>query len=99
MADGGLKIEIDSALAERVRAAAEAIGVTPDVFVSELIARELLDYGSFDWDADLDPAIDRQIAEDAVRTGDLVPAEEVVRWMRSWFTVDELPTPEPRRGA
>jgi hypothetical protein len=89
MADGGLTVNIDETLAARIRAAAEAAGVSPDALVSEMVARQLFSDADYDWDDDRDPAIDYQIAEAAARDGDLTPVGEVVSWMRSWFPSDE----------
>ena len=35
-------------------------------------------------------------AEADVAAGRLVPHEEVVKWLRSWGTPDELPCPVPK---
>ena len=43
MADGGLKIELDEDLAQRVKDAAEAVGQSADQFANELIAKSLDD--------------------------------------------------------
>jgi len=42
--------------------------------------------------SDLDPAIDAAIADEALRAGDWAPLDDVVTWMRSWFTPDQWPT-------
>ena len=97
MVDGSLTIQIDHPLAARLAVAAAARGVAIDTFVRNALAGQLeLDEG---WNHDPDPAIDEAIADEAERTGDLVPAGDVVDWMRSWFTPDELPMPTqpPRR--
>jgi predicted transcriptional regulator len=36
-------------------------------------------------------------AEADVAAGRLVPHEEVVKWLQSWGTPDELPCPVPKR--
>ncbi|HEY1430981.1 MAG TPA: hypothetical protein VGF39_05030, partial [Stellaceae bacterium] len=36
-------------------------------------------------------------AEADVADGRLVPHEEVVKWLQSWGTPDELPCPVPKR--
>ncbi len=98
MADGALTIEIDEALAERLASAAASKGVDVDRFVRDALASHLDSTSSTSiggWNDDPDPAIDEAIAQEAERTGDLVPANEVVAWMRSWFTPDELPIPAP----
>jgi len=90
MADGGLTVQIDDDLAADVKAAAEAMGVSVDFYVRKTLACR-----GRDWSNDPDPAIDEAIADEAAHTGDLVPAEDVVAWMRSWFTDREQPMPLP----
>jgi hypothetical protein len=43
MADGGLTIELNEGLAQRVKDAAEALGQSADQFANELIAKSLDD--------------------------------------------------------
>jgi predicted transcriptional regulator len=93
MADGALAIEIDETLAERLASAASSKGVAVETFVRNALESHLDLYVA--WNEDPDPAIDEVIAQQAERTGDLVPAREVVAWMRSWFTPHELPPPVP----
>jgi predicted transcriptional regulator len=38
----------------------------------------------------------RAIAEADIEAGRVVPHEDVVRWLRSWGTFDELPCPVPK---
>ena len=38
----------------------------------------------------------RRIADQTLRDGG-IPLEDVIRWVESWDTEDELPPPEPRR--
>jgi predicted transcriptional regulator len=99
MADGGMTVNIDEALAARVRAAAKAAGVSVETLVAEMLARQLFSYGDYDWDADLNPQVDLEVAEAAERDGDFVPSDEAVRWMRSWFSTDETSPPVPRPRA
>jgi predicted transcriptional regulator len=35
-------------------------------------------------------------AEGAIKAGRVVPHEEVVKWLKSWGTDNELPCPEPK---
>jgi predicted transcriptional regulator len=93
MADGALTIEIDEPLAERLASAAASKGVAVETFVRDALASHLDQ--DWVWNDDPDPAVDEAIAQEAKRTGDLVPANEVVAWMRSWFTPNELPLPVP----
>jgi predicted transcriptional regulator len=49
---------------------------------------------------DADTAAETRAIEEAeadVAAGRLVPHEEVVKWLRSWGTPDELPCPIPKR--
>jgi predicted transcriptional regulator len=68
MADGGLTIELNEALAERVRALAEASGTTAEALVCEAVS----DYVD-DWSQTLDPLAGYD------RTGQFVDAEEAMR--------------------
>jgi len=95
MADDGMTVRIDEVLATQVKAAAAAKGVPVEVYVEDALASYLRD--GMAWDEDLDPAIDDAIGDEALRTGDTVPAEDVVAWMRSWFTPHELPKPAPTK--
>ncbi len=92
MADDGFTVQIDDDLAEGVRAAAAARGVPVEVFVRDALT--YLVSSEFEWSDDLDPAIDDQIADDAIRTGDTLPFEAVRPWLRSWGKADELPPPK-----
>ena len=38
----------------------------------------------------------RRIADETLRNGG-IPLEDVIRWVESWGTENELPPPEPRR--
>ena len=94
MADDGFSVRIDDDLAEGVRAAAAAKGVTVEVFVRDALT--LLVSAESEWSDDLDPAIDDRIAEDAIRTGETMPFEAVRPWLRSWGKPGELPPPKWR---
>jgi predicted transcriptional regulator len=94
MPDGALTIEIDEPLAERLASAAASKGVAVETFIREALASHLdLDWG---WNDDPNPAVDEAIAQEAERTGNLVPARDVVAWIHSWLTPDELPMPAPQ---
>ena len=71
MADDGLKIELDAALAGRVRAFAEAAGAP-----IETVVREALSGYVDDWSETLDRLTEYD------RTGDYVDAEEALRGFR-----------------
>lgn len=90
-----LTISFPAPLADEVRAAAEARGLTPEEYVRKQIA----------WDIALgdddEPAIgveeDRAAFEDYERTGMGIPGEEVEAWLRSLTTDNPLPRPRPRK--
>ena len=69
MAGGGLKLELDEALSERLKAAASALGRSVDDYAAELIADGLDQDGS----DDPDPAIDEKIADETLARGDGAP--------------------------
>jgi len=74
MADGDLTLKIDQALAERLKAAADAAGESLDDYVRH--ALEV--FGAGDWD-EIDRICDQTVAE-----GDGVPFEGLRPWLRSW---------------
>jgi hypothetical protein len=97
MADGELTLTIDAALAERIKARAEATGQS----VEDLAAKGLdlvfgNDRGFNDSEAHWDEV--QRIAEDTEREGG-IPLEDVERWVASWDTDNELSPPEPRPRA
>ena len=72
-----LTISIPAPLADEVRAAAEARGLTPEEYVREQIADDLAfdaEYNDLSWDEDL-----RRLEE----TGANIPAEEVFAEIRA----------------
>jgi len=73
MADGGLKLELDEALSERLRAAAAAADRSIGDFAAQLISRGLDDQWS--------EAISRLAEYD--RTGEYVDADEALSAFRS----------------
>jgi plasmid stability protein len=77
MADGGMTLTIDEALAERLKARAEAAGQSVEDF-----ARRLLEEDAAIWD-EVDAICDATIAN-----GDGVPLEELEPWMRGWGKSD-----------
>ncbi len=73
MADGGLKLELDAALSERVKTAAEAEGARPEEMAAKLIQRGL----EADWAEDF-----ARVAEfDAA--GEAIPADQYVAELRA----------------
>ncbi len=92
MADGGLKLEIEETLAESVRAAAAKQGIPVEMFVRDALAHHI--FADVEWSEDLDPSIDGQIADEALRSGQTISWEEIEPWLRSWGKPDELPPPK-----
>ena len=87
MADGQTSsIEIESKLGDRLGALADRTGRSP----KELAEEALAEYLAFkEWHvAAVEEAI-REVDEGAP----MVPHEEVVRWLESWGTDQELPPP------
>lgn len=71
MADG-VDIHLDPEQAERLRVAADMVGMSPTDF-----AVALIDAGLPKRIVDPDPAIDHAILDEAIRTGNTVPWPEV----------------------
>lgn len=95
MDDGYITVRIDEDLAADVMAAAAACGLPVEAYVNNALNDQLSpQFGQW---VDPDPTIDKAIIDDAFRTGNLVPADKVIAWMRSWFTDHELPEPIPDR--
>lgn len=90
-----LTITLPAPLADEVRAAAEARGVSPEEYVRQQLAFDI----ALDGDGIDDDDIEEDLAAAAEfeRTGIGVPWEEVRAWMASWGTAAELPPPQPRK--
>ena len=95
MADDGFSVQIDEELAEELRAAAAALGVSVDIYVRDALAHRL--HADVDWSDDADPRIDERIIDAAVRRGATIPWEEIRPWVESWGKPDELPPPRWRK--
>lgn len=68
-------------------------GLEQEKVLAEAVA--LLDsLGNF---AELDVAEDRRRLENFKRTREAIPLGEIVEWVKSWDTPNELPRPKPRR--
>jgi hypothetical protein len=92
-----LTISLEGPLAENIRAAAQARGLSPEDFVRKQLAFDIaLDDRRSGFDAE-DVEEDVAAAEEFDRTGVGIPWEEVRDWMSSWGTENELPPPEPRK--
>lgn len=94
MADDGLNIQLDSDLAEDVKAAAAALGVPVEDFVRDAVAQRL--FAELQWSDDPDPRIDERIVAEALRKGDTIPWSEIRPWIESWGKAGELPPPKWR---
>ena len=78
MADGGMTLQIDEALAERLKARAEAVGQSVEAFALHLLEKE----DAAIWE-EVDAICDATIAND-----DGIPLEELESWMRGWGKSD-----------
>ena|ERR1700761_8993025 len=99
-------IEIDATTADMLEREAKARGLSLQDFLAEL-ARNNPDpvpsgleamraAGRGPWSPDA-LAEDMRAAADFERTGEGIPFDEVVSWMKSWGSGNELPRPKPRR--
>jgi hypothetical protein len=95
MADGGMTLEIDEALAESLRARAKAAGQSVEEYAYTVLESAFVERPGFtDNPAHWEEV--RRIADETLRDGG-IPLEEVERWVESWDTENELSPPEPRR--
>ena len=84
MADGGLTLQIDEALAERLRLAAKAAGESVEAYALQALEA----FGdSGDW-GDVERIVDETLAR-----GDGVALNDVRPWLRSWGKPDGPPRP------
>jgi predicted transcriptional regulator len=90
MSETTITLPLDKKLKERLEAVAERDGRS----LVE-IARDALDH-YLTLDADQIAGIEEAVRQ-ADAGGPFVRHEEVVRWVRSWGTADELPRPVGRR--
>lgn len=91
-----LTISLTGPLADEVRAAAEARGLTPEDYVRQQIASDIA-FGDDDAATSFGVEEDRAAFEDYERTGMGIPGEEVEAWLRSLTTDNPLPRPRPRK--
>ncbi|MES1198476.1 MAG: hypothetical protein ABUS48_00655 [Pseudomonadota bacterium] len=91
-----LTISLTGPLADEIRAAAEARGLTPEEYAQLQIAYGIgLDDESYGLADDI--AEDVASAEEYDRTGFGVPGDEVVTWLKSLSTDNPLPRPTLRK--
>jgi hypothetical protein len=83
MADGEITLKIDGALAEDLKARADAVGQSVEDF-----ALRLLEADAAIWD-EVDAICDATLAND-----DAIPLEDLEPWMRGWGKSDG---PQPPR--
>ena len=96
MADGELTLKIDQALADSLRARAEAAGQSVEEYALNRLQPDdtTLLQGFNERDTAYWDEVQR-ICDETERDGG-IPLEDVERWMRSWRTDNVLPPPEPR---
>ena len=91
-----LTISLTGPLADEVRAAAEARGLTPEEYgrlqIAYGIGLDGEDHGFAD-----DIAEDMKSAQEYDDTGVGVPGDEVIAWLRSLATANPLPRPVVRK--
>jgi hypothetical protein len=92
-----LTITLPASLAEEVRAAAQARGLSPEDYVRQQLAFEVAFAGGGDAYDDDDIEPDLAAIADFERTGMGLAWDEVRAWMASWGTAEELPRPTPRK--
>ena len=93
MADGDHTLKISAALAERLKAASNALGKNVDEYATQLLdAFTGLDPREHD-DAYWDEV--QRICDETERDGG-IPLEDIEQWMLSWGTDNRLSPPEPR---
>lgn len=91
-----LTISLTGPLADEVRAAAEARGLTPEDYVRKQLAWDIA-LGGGDAEPSFGVEEDRAAYEDFERTGMGIPGEEVDAWLKSLATDNPLPRPRPRK--
>jgi acetyl esterase/lipase len=94
MTDDGLTLKIDEALAQSLKARAEAAGQSVEQFAYDVLEHGFVERPGFE-DNEAHWNEVRRIADETERDGG-IPLEDVERWVASWDTDDELPPPEPR---
>lgn len=95
MSSSELTVTLPSSLAEEVRAAATAHGVSPDEYVQQTLAADVLFSAVDDDEEAMNEAL--EASAEFERTGMGVPLDDVRAWMKSWGKRDELPPPTLRK--
>ena len=91
-----LTISLSGPLAEEVRAASKARGITPEEYVRQQLAWDIA-LGDEGAESSFGVEEDRAAYEDFERTGMGIPGEEIDAWLRSLATDNPLPRPRPRK--
>ena len=97
-----IEIDADTATALEERAAARGVSVSD--LLSEIVQADsalsalegLRDSAGGPWSPEI-LAEDASEVSDFLRTGEAIPLSEVLAWMHSWGTPNELPPPKPRK--
>lgn len=86
-------LELDSTTDARLRELAAQRGQGASTIVAEAISLldSVIDIEGPDVDEDL-----RRVRE-FERTGEAIPGEDMMAWVDSWGTANELPPPKPRK--
>ncbi|MGE0828493.1 MAG: hypothetical protein AB7O04_03980 [Hyphomonadaceae bacterium] len=91
-----LTVTLPAALADDLRTAAAARGLTPEEYVRQQLA---YDMALGNDSALLSEGAEEDLAaiEEFERTGEAIPAEEVFAWLQSLHTENPLPRPKPHK--
>ena len=89
MASTTVTIRVDPTLKKRLQKLAKSTARSSSFLAAEAI-EEYLDVN--EWQV---AGIKKALA--SVERGDLVPHDEVKKWVASWGTAEELPRPRPRK--
>lgn len=98
MTDDTLTISLPGPLADDIRAAADACGMSVEDYVQTLLKREAAEAAeALGWNEDHSVETDIAALKDYERTGEAIPSEEVFAWLRSLHTDNPLPRPQARK--
>src|SRR5579862_634853 len=96
-------IEVDVETADALEQEAQARGLSLSDFLASLVEpdlppdlKEMRDKGLGPWSPEA-LAEDQREIEEYERTGIAIPLEDMMAWVESWGTDNELPPPEPRK--
>jgi predicted transcriptional regulator len=86
-----LALELDDALIERLKEAAEKQRTTAAAFAADAVQRAVADVEAW--------AEDEAAYAQYEKSGESIPLEAAEAWVRSWGKADELPPPEPCKSS